>query len=77
MLTLYTKPGCPYCARVLEEGRFLGLTFNERSVADEGVVEELVAIGGERHVPYLIDDEAGVSLYGSDEIVKHLHKRFT
>ncbi|HEY4489260.1 MAG TPA: glutathione S-transferase N-terminal domain-containing protein [Candidatus Paceibacterota bacterium] len=76
MLTLYTKPGCSFCAQVKEEAIFLGIEYNERSIADEGVIEELVKKGGERHVPFLIDDEAGVSMYGSDKIIAHLHKRF-
>jgi len=77
MLTLYIKPGCPFCGRVLEEGKFLGITFNEKRITDEGVADELVATGGLMRVPYLIDDEARVSLYGSDEIIKHLHTRFS
>jgi len=77
MLTLYVRPGCPFCGRVLEEGRFMNLTFNEKRVTDPGVVEELVQKGGKRQVPYLIDDEAGVSIYGSDEIIAHLHSRFS
>lgn len=77
MLTLYVKPGCPFCGRVLEEGKFMGLTFDEKRVTDEGVTEELVEKGGKKQVPYLIDDEAGVSLYGSDEIIAHLHSRFS
>ena len=76
MLTLYTKPNCSFCARVKEEGAFLGVTFTEKSVLDEGVVEELVAKGGERQVPFLVDDEENVFMYGSDEIIAHLHKRF-
>jgi glutaredoxin len=77
MLTLYTKPGCSFCAKVKEEGKFLGLTFNERSVLEEGVVDELVAKGGKKQVPFLFDDETDATLYGSDEIIAHLHKRFS
>ncbi|MEA2701477.1 MAG: hypothetical protein QOE22_186 [Candidatus Parcubacteria bacterium] len=77
MLTLYTKPGCPYCAKVREEGKLLGITFDERSIRDPGVSEELVEKGGKLAVPYLIDDETGKSMYGSDVIVTYLHERFT
>lgn len=76
MLTLYTKPGCSFCAKVKEEGKFLGIEFDERSVADPGVVEELLKKGGKPQTPFLIDDETGVSLYGSDAIIAHLHERF-
>ena len=76
MLTLYTKPGCPFCAKVLEEGAFLGITFDERSVGDPAVVEELIERGGKAQTPFLIDGETGVSLYGSDQVIAYLHERF-
>jgi len=76
MLILYTKPNCSFCDRVKEEGAHLGIEFNERNAADEGIIEEIVEKGGKRQVPFLVDDEAGVSLYGSDEIIAHLHVRF-
>lgn len=77
MLTLYTKPGCPFCAKVLTEGAVMGIDFNERSVGDEGVTEELVEKGGYAKTPFLIDDETGKSMYGSEEIIAYLHERFT
>lgn len=74
MLTLYVKTGCPFCAKVLEAGKELGIDFVIKNVADAGVVEELVAKGGKRQTPYFIDEEHGMSMYGSDEIVNHLRE---
>ena len=76
MLTLYTRPGCPYCKEVKEEGKRMKITFDERSILDPSMEEELVEKGGKRAVPFLVDSEAGVSLYGSDKIINHLHQRF-
>ncbi|HEY0010320.1 MAG TPA: glutathione S-transferase N-terminal domain-containing protein [Candidatus Paceibacterota bacterium] len=76
MLTLYTKPGCTFCVKVKEEARFLNAPLVEKDVRDEGVLDELIALGGKRQVPYFVDDEAGVAFYGSDEIIAHLHARF-
>ena len=75
-LTLYVKTGCPYCAKVLAAGEELGLTFNLKNVADPGVIEELIAQGGKKQEPYLIDDDAGVSMYEADAIVDYLHQKF-
>lgn len=76
MLTLYTKPGCPFCAKVLAEGALMNIKFDERSVADPGVTEELVERGGHAKTPFLIDLASGTSMYGSDEIIAYLHERF-
>lgn len=76
MLTLYVKTGCPYCARVLEVGEGLGISFDKKNVADPGVVAELVKRGGKRQTPFLVSEEEGIALYGSDAIVEYLHRTF-
>lgn len=77
MLTLYMRPGCPYCAKVFQAAEELGVTFEERNVYDPAVSEELMARGGKRQVPYLVDSDAGVEMYESDRIIEHLHATFT
>jgi glutathione S-transferase len=44
--------------------------------ADETLATELESLGGKRQVPYLIDTEANVSLYESDDIVTHLQRTY-
>ena len=75
-LTLYVKTGCAYCAKVLAAGEELGLTFDLKNVADEGISEELIERGGKRQMPYLVDEEKQVEMYESDAIVEYLHQRF-
>jgi glutaredoxin len=72
MLTLYVKTGCPFCAKVLATGTELGISFEEKNIADDAVAAELIARGGKRQVPYLIDSEKGVEMYESDDIVAYL-----
>ncbi len=72
MKTLYVKDGCPYCARVLVAGSSLGIEFTLKNIADEGVADELVARGGKRMVPYLVDEDTGIEMYESDDIVDYL-----
>ncbi|MDB5245451.1 MAG: glutathione S-transferase, partial [Parcubacteria group bacterium] len=76
MLTLYYKPECPFCKKVLKAGKELDLEFNLKNIHDEGVEDELIDRGGEAQVPYLIDDEGPVEMYESDAIVKYLHHTF-
>lgn len=72
MLTLYVKTGCPYCAKVLAAGAELGLEFTLKNVSDEAVNAELIARGGKRQMPYLVDEDAGVEMYESEDIVAYL-----
>lgn len=72
MLTLYVKTGCPFCRKVLDTGAELGLTFEEKNIADDAVAAELIARGGKRQVPYLVDSEHGVEMYESGDINAYL-----
>lgn len=76
-MTLYVKTGCPYCEKVLEAAARLGISFDEKNIADATVAEELIAKGGKRQVPYLVDSERGVSMYESDDILNYLRERET
>jgi glutathione S-transferase len=76
MLTLYVKTGCPFCAKVLATGEELGIDFNLKNVADEAISDELVARGGKRQMPYLIDEARGVEMYESDAINEYLHQYY-
>jgi glutaredoxin 3 len=75
-LTLYVKTGCPYCAKVLQAGEELGITFDLKNVADEGISEELIARGGKKQMPYLVDEANKVEMYESDDIIDYLHQHF-
>ena len=75
MLILYTKIMCPYCRKVLDKVGELGIAIDERNMADPKNLAELMEKGGKRQVPFLIDEEAGVSMYESDDIVEYLQKK--
>ncbi|MDB5265887.1 MAG: hypothetical protein JWM39_600 [Parcubacteria group bacterium] len=76
MLTLYVKTGCPYCAKVLAAGEELGIEFDLKNSSDPAMVEELIARGGKRQFPYLVDSDNNTEMYESDDIVEYLHKHF-
>lgn len=76
MITLYIKPGCPYCMKTVEEAKALGLTVTEKSIYEPGISEELIARGGKRQMPYMVDEEHGVEMYESEDIIHYLHETF-
>ncbi len=76
MLTLYVKTGCPFCAKVLGTMEELGISADLKNIADEGVADELIARGGKRQVPYLIDSEKNVEMYESGDIVTYLSEHY-
>ena len=75
-MILYEKIGCPYCIKVLQFAEENGITFDLKNIADDTVAAELVQRGGKRQVPYLVDDERGVEMYESDDIVKYLQAQY-
>lgn len=76
MITLYVKTGCQYCARVLKTVDELHVPVTLKNVADPGVAEELVSIGGKKQEPFLVDDETQTLLYEADVIDQYLRDRF-
>lgn len=76
MLTLYTKKHCVYCTMVIHALEELNLSYEEKDIADKGLADELVARGGRKSTPYLVDSEAGVEMYGSTDIIGHLMQRY-
>lgn len=72
MITLFTKPGCPYCAKVLTRIEELSIPFTEKSIVSEENLNELLERGKKRQVPYMIDDEREVEMYESGDIIQYL-----
>ena len=46
MLTLYVRTGCPYCAAVIHKLEELGLSWEEKNVADPKIAEEMKGVLG-------------------------------
>jgi len=77
MLTLFYKPTCPFCHRVLGEAEDMGITMNLKDVSvDTVALDELMEKGGKKMVPYLADDERGVSMYESADIIAYLAEHY-
>ncbi len=77
MLTLYYRPLCPYCIKVLTFAESNGISFDLRDIdSSKAVTDELIALGGKRQVPYLVDTANNVSLYESDDIITYLTQTY-
>ena len=76
MLTLYYKPYCQFCTKVLSVADSLGITFTLKDITvEESIATELVMQGGRRQVPFLVDAESGMKLYESDTIVAYIKEK--
>lgn len=76
MLTLYYRPSCPFCRRVQAVIERLDLTVDLKDISEPEFDAELLEKGGQRMVPYLVDEANNVSMYESDDIVAYLQKQF-
>lgn len=74
MITLYLKPGCPFCARVLAVVDAYEIPFNEKNIREEGVAEELESRGGKRQAPFMVDGD--IMMYESAAIIDYLEKHY-
>ena len=76
MLKLYVRTGCPDCAVAMGKLHDLSLLYEEKNIADPAVSAELVARGGMRQVPYLVDDARGVEMYESADLARYLDEHY-
>jgi glutaredoxin len=63
-LTIYTKPGCPYCAAAKEDLQSRGIEYEEVDVyATTGARDTVTRLtGGQQVVPVLVDERGEVRI---------------
>lgn len=76
MFKLYTYSTCPYCEKVHQVFQAEGIPYLEIN-AERGMAgsKELVRLGGKQQVPFLVDEEAGVFMYESEDIIHYARNR--
>ena len=76
-ITLYRLQACPYCERVVRTLDDLDLAYHSRFVepmhSERTVVKRLT---GKRTVPALVDEETGVTMSESANIVQYLQNTY-
>ncbi len=57
-ITIYTKPGCPYCAAAKRHFDQKGFSYKEVNTAgDPAALREMLGLnGGRRRVPTIVED---------------------
>jgi glutaredoxin len=66
-VTVFTKPGCPYCAAAKDDLKQRGVSYVEHNVkADNAALRRMLELnGGRRHVPTILqDDTVTVGFHG-------------
>lgn len=76
-ITLYRLQACPYCERVVRKLQEYDLDYRSRFVepmhSDRNVVKR---ISGKRSVPAIVDENTGVTMSESGNIVDYLDKTY-
>ena len=77
-LVLYDMEGCPYCRTVREVLTELDLNVFIKPCpkGQPGFREELAQLSGKGQVPYLVDENTGQSMAGSDQITRYLYEKY-
>jgi glutathione S-transferase len=78
LLELYEFEGCPFCRKVREALSILDLDARVFPCPKRGTRfrPRVAERGGRTLFPYLVDPDAGVEMYESDDIVRHLFARY-
>ena len=83
MLELYQAEGCPFCTKVRKTLTDLGVSYvthNPRTADGEErntqTLEELVELGGEDQIPFLVDHQRGETRYESEAIIEYLEEHY-
>lgn len=84
MLELYQAEGCGYSEMVREKLTDLGLSYiihNPRTARgetrNEQTHEQLMTVGGDDQIPFLVDQQRGVTMYESDDIIEYLEEYYS
>ena len=76
-ITLYRLQACPFCERVVQKLADYGLDYQSRFVepmhSDRNAVKRL---SGARTVPAIVDENTGVTMSESGNIVEYLDKTY-
>ncbi|QIB75272.1 glutaredoxin [Halogeometricum borinquense] len=74
-ITVYALDGCPYCEKVHDALEEHGVEYETEWVeALHSERNEVKRVSGQRSVPVLVDDERGITMGESDNIVQYIER---
>ncbi len=75
MYDLYVSETCPYCRKVMNFFDENNIVYNKKDITNPENLNNLIKIGGEKQVPFLVDTTNNVSMYESDDIIKYVKSK--
>ena len=77
-IVLYALDGCPFCDRVHDALTEAGIDYETRWVeALHSDRDEVKRVSGQRVVPVLVDEDRGVTMNESENIVQYIDRTLT
>lgn len=83
MLELYQAEDCPYSEKARQKLSELGVSYiihnprtHEGEMLNEQTHDELLELGGEDQIPFLVDRQRKETMYESDDIVEYLEEHY-
>jgi glutaredoxin len=74
-VTLYALEGCPYCEKVHDALEDHGVDYETHWVEGlHSTRDEVKRVSGQRGVPVLVDDDHGVTMSESDNILRYVER---
>lgn len=72
MLLFYKLEGCPYCEKVLKHLEEKNIKFQALDIADPVNLDELLHLGGQEQVPFIVDTDHNAKMYESEKIIQYV-----
>lgn len=76
MINLYYLTTCPYCKRVIDFLEEKNIEYKLLDINEEKNFNNLLKIGKKRQVPFIVDNNTGIVMYESNDIIKYLTKEY-
>jgi len=77
-ITLYQLDGCPYCETVADRLDELEIDYDSIWVEPlHSQRNEVKRVSGQRGVPVLVDEDQGVTMAESDQILEFVERSYT
>jgi len=72
MILLYMLEECPYCQKVAKHMTEKNIEFRALDITNPVNLDELLILGGEQQVPFIVDTERNAKMYESEDIIKYV-----
>lgn len=74
MLELYYMQSCPYCKKVVDFLDSKQVNYTLKDIYNPENYTQLIKLGGEAQVPFLVDTDNLKHMYESEDIINYVSK---